>query len=366
MFCRKCGTEIKAGAAFCSKCGQPTGQSKPEDKKTSSQSDINTQFETAKSKVTAAVNKTRDSASAFASEAKKSGEEKKKSFIDKRIEKESKAKKEANQEPTRIISLKDLDRYISKEELWGDLKRSSKRAKYLNEEAANIQEDEFMTELQKQVDENKVPVRIEKKPVLWDKYLAKEEIYFATSKDIEINPISFLVQFNHVGNYTFVEEKTFITPPNLPKEPDEKVDVPDKFKASILVLIIGIILCCVGIMVLPLLFVGIILACIGGYGVSNVVSRRAHNKKCEEEAREYALAWRNWEDFVLVYGYQDEIDGKVARLNDAISDCIKQTSEKLLKSAPVATEVEQFSYAELSQRARANGQEALQKTKKES
>ena len=66
-----------------------------------------------------------------------------------------------------------------------------------------------------------------------------------------VNPLSCLLQFNHVGKFVFVEEKTFITPPDLPYPPmkPKLIDEAKKKLAGMLMLY-GLIAFFVGILLL--------------------------------------------------------------------------------------------------------------------
>ena len=363
-FCKNCGAQVGPGVAVCPQCDKPTGQSdvssgyQPPEHTSSIVNDD--QLSAAKDAVSATAGKIAAGASSLSSQLGQRAGEGKKSFIEKRIEREANAARAATAEPARVISADDIEQYMSDTELWGDLLRSSRRAKYFNEDESSVQESDFMDELQKQLDENKVPAAVEKRTVKLDRHLTSQEAYFVKSKNGDLNPLSFLVQFNHVGKYTFVEEKTFTKPPKLPKYPDELVKIPDNLKAAIVCFIIGLICLTVGIAFFPLIFVGLGLVGYGIYGLVNLISRRKHNARCREEAEAYVEAWDNWSDFVLAYEYEDEIDGGVGRLNDAVSDCIKQVSERLLKSAPVSHETSAQSLAEISQLVRSKKQDSLQ------
>ena len=102
--------------------------------------------------------------------------------------------------------------------LWSWLKRNSSRKYYFTEEVNETSTKEFAIKVQKKLIENGVPAELGQRVIEWDNCgILKHEVIVKPTSKTEANPYTYLLQFNHVGKYSFVEEKTFITPPDLPE-----------------------------------------------------------------------------------------------------------------------------------------------------
>ena len=148
--------------------------------------------------------------------------------------------------------------------LWSWLKQSAKRQLFFTDSSSELTEDGFVVKLNEKLKVNGVPASVEKQNIQWDINNTDSENYIvkvydgalkqklvqpdvepqslqpaggvavsaggstknapqALSSEEIVNPLSCLVQFNHVGKFSFVESRTFITPPNLPEVPGHPV-----------------------------------------------------------------------------------------------------------------------------------------------
>ena len=155
----------------------------------------------------------------------------------------------------------------------------------------------------------------------------------------------------------FVEEKVFITPPNLPPYPDEKIKINPNDKDGSGLFMIGILLIVVGlalITVSPILTICLImiaaLLLFLGFSQSNSLNKKIeHNKRCEEQRKKWDKAWEDWENSVFLHSFQEEINGQVSRIYDSVFASIKQVSDELFNTDKKTEETEVMKMNELEQ-----------------
>lgn len=245
---------------------------------------------------------------------------------------------------------------MSSNELWTSLKKKSRRFQYFNNNNA-VMEDEFIKMVSEKIIENQIPAAIERKYVQWDFSKTNTAVYYIKPFIDLVNPLTCVIQFSNVGYYSFVEEKVFITPPNLPPYPDEKIKInPDDkdgsglFMIGILLIVVGlamiiaspgITICLILVAALPLYF---------GFSQSNSLSKKIeHNKRCEEQRKKWDKAWEDWENSVFLHSFQEEINGQVSRIYDSVFASIKQVSDELFNTDKKTEETEVMKMNELEQ-----------------
>lgn len=248
--------------------------------------------------------------------------------------------------------------HMSDTEMWSWLKKSSKRQVfYSTSQTAQLTEEEYFGKLTIKMDENGVPAKIEKKEVQWDRSNVTKSDYFIKPVTNAINPISCLVLFNHVGNFTFVEEKTFVTPPDLPTVPMRPLPFDENSRGGHSMMVFGIIGALIG-----LLFLGInptigLLLLVGGLGllfygyllkqkIDEIVS---HNKRCMEQEEAWRKAWSDWQDSIFVHSFQEDVNGQLSRIFDAVFECIKQVNGEIFNIKQIAEKEEESNANELEQ-----------------
>lgn len=236
----------------------------------------------------------------------------------------------------------DTAKFMSATELWSWLKKDAKRQLFYTDERNEVTEEEFVGKVEEKMQENGVPAKIEKRKIQWDRSAVQRECYFVLPQTEVVNPVSYILQFNHVGNFSFVEEKTFITPPELPEVPGKPKTDANKYASSIIMLVAGILFICFGLsglrdlnhlagFVMTLLILGAALAVVGGYGYIKYSVIMKYNKKCAEQERAWNLAWSNWRNSIFLYSFQEDINGQLSRIFDAVFGCIKQVSDDIFK-----------------------------------
>lgn len=230
-------------------------------------------------------------------------------------------------------------KYMSSNELWSWLKKDAKRQQYYNEEVQEIEEHEFMELIAQKLADNKVPAQVEKRKIQWDRSNVTKETYFVRPITDVANPISCLVQMSHIGKFTFVEEKTFITPPELPEK-----KTPIRIDPALLerrkLFLYGIVAVFAALFLLSLSPVmGLIAAGIAGVLIwvgysahAKVKEMEEHNRKCADITAEWNFAWKKWQDSIFLHSFQEDMNGQLSRIYDAVFECIKQVSIEVFKN----------------------------------
>ena len=257
----------------------------------------------------------------------------------------------------RSTVLPDSQSYMSDHELWSWLKKDNKRQHFFTEEPNMMASEEYMNLLQQKIDENQVPAVLEYRDVQWDRMDINRRYCTVSPQCEAINPLTCLVQFNHVGCFTFVEEKTFITPPDLPEVPMKPVKIPADLDKKVNSILWGFAL-----MVIALFFfsqggssLGVILIVVAailfwiGFGASQQRERlRQHNRKCAEQEEAWNTAWDNWQQNIFMHSFQEDINGEISRIFDSVFDCIQQHNNELFKGQ-ASTQQDAQSMNELEQ-----------------
>lgn len=348
-YCTKCGHENEDDGLFCVNCGNPFEE-------TNSQS-------TQKS-VDDFISAGKDVADKVASGAKKAMKqvtqkiEKQKEKINKDVEKMSERYETERKEK---MSRKEVSgsEYMSKTELWSWLKRQLKREKYFTEEKSNLTFKDFIEKVNMKLKENEVPASLGVRKIQWDRSNINQNICYVEPAVSEANPLTCLIHFEHIGKFTFVEEKTFITPPSLPKVPKKKLFVNSWLRNWLVYILIGIVLSlvgesgyrrlsnsifgnsdAVGFMSL-LLIIGIGLVVLGIYANVKYQAIVNHNKRCKQQEKEWNDAWNNWHETIFTYAFQEDINGRLSRIFDAVSACVKQVSEEEFRDALISFKEEE-------------------------
>ena len=249
-------------------------------------------------------------------------------------------KANATKEKSGIVSNDHTgDKYMSTSELWTWLKKDSKRQQFYTGEKQTETEEEYIEELEKKINENEVPVKIQKRTIRWDRSDAEETLFVAVPDTKVVNPLTYIVQFSHVGKFTFVEEKTFITPPDLPPVPHNKIP----FDSKSILIPLYLLLAGAGCIIFQLIprrydssggfffAVGFPLLALAAYLFLKHNNILDYNKKCEEELRLWNKAWDNWKTSIFLHSFQEDVNGQLSRIFDSVFSCINQLNEEKYK-----------------------------------
>lgn len=257
----------------------------------------------------------------------------------------------------KVVVPSDGRAYMSDHELWSWLKKDNKRQHFFTEEPNLMTSEEYINRLQQKIDENRVPAVLEYRDVQWDRMDVNRRYCTVTPQCEAINPLTCLVQFNHVGCFTFVEEKTFITPPDLPEVPMKPVKIPSDLNAKTGWKFWGILLALIALFFfsqggstfgLALLIIAAVLFWIGFSASQQLERLRQHNHKCAEQEEAWNTAWDNWQQNIFTHSFQEDINGEISRIFDSVFDCIQQLNNELFKGQ-ASTQQDTQSMNELEQ-----------------
>ena len=235
--------------------------------------------------------------------------------------------------------------------LWTSLKQSAKRQLFFTEQPSEITQTEFISKVSEKLEKNGVPAEIEKKEIQWDDSNITSENYTVQIKNNGTNPIACLLQFNHVGKFSFVETKNFITPPDLPKMPEKPrpIDVGAP-KMALTLGAFGLI----GLVIAYFIYnqwqktPSMVAGSIGGVLIfaafviySSYSSDVAHNEQCIREEIAWNKAWQDWRNTNFIHAFQEITNGNLSRIYDAVFETVKQVSNEIFKDTQqeIQTEV---------------------------
>lgn len=241
--------------------------------------------------------------------------------------------------------------YMSKTELWSWLKKKSDRKKYFTEQTSDMQAVDFMKKVNVRMKENGVPASIKAKKIQWDRSNVNRTIFYVEPMVKVANPLTWIVQFEHIGKFTFVEEKSFITPPNLPAVPMKPKPIDQKLSGQWKFLLVGIILVLYSCMsqgifrffagedgLAVLGFLGFGMGIYGLLGVIKLNDIKKYNLECMKQEAAWNAAWVNWQNTIFLHAFQEDINGHLSRIFDSVSACIKQISQEEFKDAVASVE----------------------------
>lgn len=326
--CKNCGTQNLEGNKFCVKCGEK----------------LETPSQTIMNNVSKVQNLVKDAGDQLESK------------VNSHLEKDNKEKK-VNTQPKSNQTVSTPKSTLSSSSLWTWLIKNSKSEHFYNENHNDMRSEEYLQKLQEKIQENNVPAVIKSRDVQWDLSDVRQEIFAIEPTVNLINPLTCSIQFSHVGKFTFVEEKTYITPPNLPKLPEKPVEINADAYSSGSYFKVGI-----GLLILGFLFVffsttfGLVMMLAGGgltaLGYMNsqkLKELQEHNERCKRQEYEWNKAWDNWETTIFAHSFQESVFGEVGRIYDAIFECIKQLNEELFKKEESVLQEDSKSMNELEE-----------------
>lgn len=352
--CKKCGAENPEAAMYCENCGNKLEPS--------------VDMSAVKDTVTDAAGKAFSGAKDLADQINKK--------VNSTLEDQKKKAKEAAQKEIEEAQENSAEKknagdffsgyreeYMSSTELWSWLQKDSKRQHFYTEEENTLTQEDYMNRLAEKLAANNVPAAVVSKNIQWDRSSVEQRSCFVYPQSSAVNPLSCLIQFNHVGKFTFVEEKTFITPPDLPKVPEKPVKLDADLLKKASWMIWGIVIAVIGVLWMMMSMSNydspipaLVLTAVGGallwYGYSakqQIAALREHNKKCKQQEKAWATAWDNWEDSIFLHSFQENINGQISRIYDAVFECIKQLNEEMFAQKAPAEQQESRSMNEMEQ-----------------
>lgn len=361
MYCKNCGEQIVEGAKFCGNCGCSVDDSMDTSRKGETKREVNPELSSIKESVQNIAEKAMVGASNMAERAV-TGASNIVSQVSEKMEtgKLNSAQTGSYQRERTASKISNDARDKSTQELWSWLKKDAKRQMFYKEDENVISESEFMECVADKMEQNDVPATMKRKKVRWDCGTVEKECYFIQPVTQVSNPVSYILQFKHVGKFSFVEEKTFITPPDLPEVPGKPKKMPSSFlSAGIAMLVIGIIFLILGVPLAasswtrdaggPLIVFGIIMLSIGIVLLCGLGGIITYNKYCAEQQRKWEQAWSDWQKSIFRHSFQEDINGELSRIFESVFGCIKQVSNELFDDKQFADEEISTNMNELEQ-----------------
>lgn len=229
--------------------------------------------------------------------------------------------------------------------LWSWLNLQKKRQEFYSDSATDITEEQYVENLERKLKENEVPASLERKIVQWDDGDVQKLMWFIIPHADVVNPMSYVLLFNHVGKFTFVEEKSYITPPALPTPPGVVKEM--QYPNAITTLLIGLLLLFGGLIMLSLdtgeltgmlVIAGMVLSAWGGYGCSKRSEIKMHNDEVKKQSLAWNQAWDDWYSNRLYASFQEDVHGELSRIFDAVFSTIKQVNSELFEEKYNMTE----------------------------
>lgn len=373
MYCSKCGSPIREGSKFCGHCGEPVSiaaaPSASDNRPESSAPSYYEPLQTQDSADLVISPETDDfalidiseplvaAAPAVAEPEPQATQIVPQAQTTQRITPARQTK--PSPKPVNTSKQSTRQGYLSSSDLWTWLKKDERRQLFFTDDREQLTEDDYMALVAQKLVENEVPARIEHKSIRWDNSDITSESYIVMPSSSAVNPLSCLLQFSNVGRFSFVEQKTFVAPPNLPPYPNRKIPVPSqdgaKYVGYGVALIIAalIVLASFGdnlrILSLILFAAGGVLIAVGYPSIDRVRKAKQYNAECEQQKIAYNKAWKDWEDTVFLHSFQESTNGKISRIYQTVFESIKQVNAELFKDVETQEEREDTSMSELRQ-----------------
>ncbi len=352
--CKRCGYVNENDSSFCGKCGSPFSAS-DENIASGSQIDSGAVVDTLSEVADKTIRGAKDLAGKINATVSTTVENQKTKANEEAQKEIARVQKKPRKKPSNAATGTD---YMSSTELWSWLLKSSKRQHFYTEEENTLSSSGYIRLLAKRLEENKVPANVTSRRIQWDRSNVMQSIYLIQPISNAVNPLSCLVQFNHVGKFTFVEEKTFITPPELPEVPQKKVAISDELKKRARYLPIGIVVAIIGLLLTLIgqttagpvaILCGAAVAWFGYGAQQKLNALQEHNKKCDMQEAAWNAAWNNWEDSIFLHSFQENVNGQISRIYDSVFECIKQLNGELFSQEETGEDATSQSMNELEQ-----------------
>ena len=330
MFCAKCGFKVSDNSEVCPNCGQKLRKIQAVNREKV--------VEQAKEKVaaTAVQSKTLNEKPLVTTEKK--------------------------HDEGLIVASNAGNAYMSKTQLSSRLKVESKRQRFYTNDITKETQKSFMDEIAQKMKENHIEAKVEQRTIKWDNSGIAQEIYVIVPETDVLNPLIYLVQFDTVGKYSFVEEKTFIAPPVLPRVPEKRIELGNEVPSIMRSLFrLGLICIAFGILYPSsyyndnsalkgfAIFLGIVFLVCSGSLLMIITNAETHNAKCKEQEKAWYSAWAKWENSILAHAFQEDVNGRLSRIFDAVFGCIEQVNEAKFGAGALEAEHEKIRLNEIEE-----------------
>lgn len=235
--------------------------------------------------------------------------------------------------------------------LWSWLTKSETKEEFRCPPDLQVTNQELAAELTRQVQANNLPAQVELCEVNWDDTNTRQTRAMVryTGPDAKTDVVRMLVGVDQMGNFAYVERKTYLKPPQLPQVPRDRKDevAPAGGSAFGIALLVGGIL----LVLFGLFLIGQVdssdtsfvwLLCIGpGFiglliGVWVAMSAATSsgeaqkwNAEAAQEKTAWDQAWNSWRREVVQAAYLARTDDVFGRFTSAISATVDDVIQTL-------------------------------------
>lgn len=233
---------------------------------------------------------------------------------------------------------------MSQEEviLWSGLIRQEWRKEFHCPGDLLVTNEDFAAALRDEIMTNRIPAQISTRVVNWDGTGKRQTrvLLRYSGTEAETDVVRLLAGVDMMGNYAYVEGKTYFMPPQLPAQPQRKRAVPtDWFWVSLLFIVGGILTfgmgtagefgeCC-SIPGVIMFGIGVFMLVYNASLSDQRDQAREWNDISDRAAWDRERAWDRWQREILTSAYLARTDDTLGRFVQAVSSCIDTVTQKL-------------------------------------
>lgn len=250
--------------------------------------------------------------------------------------------------------------------IWTWLLKSKRKHMFrLNDE--NVSKEAFLLMLFDKLDERGVPCSIKPVTINWNRDFSKNKEFIVDIPTLQNSPITYVINYDSIGEYVFIEEKAFITPPLLPPEPRKEITRPPYNPSANFIR--AIVMCFIGYFMLYnetltylfsnngkntiagigliIILIGLCIGCWACYEAYKLYTIKEYNDLAVDEKSNWMSAWKNWEKTQLNLAFVQITDNKIGHLYSAVSACIEEVCHQTFKDIPESLECHSCAQNEL-------------------
>lgn len=241
--------------------------------------------------------------------------------------------------------------------LWSRLIHNSWRQEFRCPDELIVTNEEFAAEFSAAIAENHIPAEVTQYIVNWDDLGKRQNRILVryTGTDAVTDVLRYMVGVDRVGRFTYIEEKTYFAPPDLPSPPRKKRALPitfiglwiSMFVMGVLCSITGTALiladiffhwnnialfsslgCCIGPGIIVLVL-AVWLLHSDGKERAKIPEIESWNRAAEMEVQAREKTWEDWESSILTSIYLSRTDDTLGRFVEAVRSTVSQVTQKL-------------------------------------
>lgn len=227
--------------------------------------------------------------------------------------------------------------------LWSWLTKSETKEEFRCPPGLQVTNEELAAELARQVQANNLPAQVELCEVNWDDTDTKQTRTMVryTGPDAKTDVVRMLIGVDQMGNFAYVERKTYLKPPDLPGVPKGKKPVEGVSESDLVIPGVGLLIFVLGLFIagsdvgsgLLCLVPGGIMLLVGlGFMwlTSNLAAEaKTWNAEAAQEQDAWDKAWDKWRKEVVQAAYLARTDDVFGRFTSAISTTVDDVIQTL-------------------------------------